>query len=248
MARWVGRAIALLLLAGLVAVPGHPLALAERRRARHRDDHQLRRRLHGRQGRPDHRHRDAAGELPRLQARDLPVLRRRRTPTTPTSGWSRTTSRSPATASPSPSRSCARARAATATSRSASAYTTMTGEHTYVIRYSIDDALGATDDGRGRVLLEPDPGRLADADPGLPADRAPAREVRRRVSCAVGSGRDGRLHGEARGDGFVVDDRRARREHPGHRAHDRSPWPPPSATGCPGRSGSTRSSAAASSG
>ncbi len=35
-------------------------------------------------------------------------------------------------------------------------------------------------EGSRRLLLEPDRRRLADADPGLPAHRAPAREVRRR--------------------------------------------------------------------
>ena len=60
-----------------------------------------------------------------------------------------------------------------------SADTTMDGEHTYVIRYSVDGVLSSRGEGLA-VLLEPDPGRLADADRAVHADRPPARRGQRR--------------------------------------------------------------------
>ncbi len=74
----------------------------------------------------------------------------------------------------------------------------MTGAHTYVIRYTIDDALGSTDDGQADFYWNLIPGGWRMPIQGSKADRAPAGEVRRR-RLRRRPGQDRRLYGEAHG-------------------------------------------------
>ena len=78
-----------------------------------------------------------------------------------------------------------------------SPYRTMTGDHTYVIRYSDRGRARVHRRRPGRVLLEPHPGRLADADPVVPADRPPACRGRSTSSAPSGAGATGGCRGEA---------------------------------------------------
>ncbi len=84
-----------------------------------------------------------------------------------------------------------------------SAYTTMTGAHTYVIRYDIDGALGSTGSGKAQLYWNLVPGgwrmpiQKSRLTVHLPADSG-------NVRCAIGQGRSGGCQGEPVGDGFVV--------------------------------------------
>lgn len=114
-----------------------------------------------------------------------------------------------------------------------SAGTTMTGAHTYVIRYRIDDALGATDDGRARFYWDLVPGgwrmpiESARLTVHLPAAAGP-------VDCAVGSGSTGGCEAQPTDDGFRVSTGRLEPNTPvtvrttldlDAPARDRLPWP-----------------------
>src|SRR3954466_9624024 len=84
-----------------------------------------------------------------------------------------------------------------------SAYTTMTGEHTYVIRYFIDDALGSTSSGKADFYWN-----LIGAGWRMPIQASrltvhlPAKFGQ--VKCAVGQGASSGCSARAAGDGFVV--------------------------------------------
>ena len=84
-----------------------------------------------------------------------------------------------------------------------SAYTTMTGEHTYVIHYVIDDALGSTDKGRADFYWN-----LIGAGWRMPIQASrltvhlPAKFGG--VFCAIGQGASGGCQARNAGDGFVV--------------------------------------------
>jgi uncharacterized membrane protein len=84
-----------------------------------------------------------------------------------------------------------------------SANTTMTGEHTYVIRYSIDGALGATPSGRADFYWN-----LIGAGWRLPIQASrltvhlPAKPGA--IKCAIGQGASGGCSARPTGDGFVV--------------------------------------------
>jgi uncharacterized membrane protein len=84
-----------------------------------------------------------------------------------------------------------------------SAYTTMTGEHTYVIRYFIDGALGATSSGKADFYWN-----LIGAGWRMPIQASrltvhlPAKPGA--VKCAIGQGSSGGCSARAAGDGFVV--------------------------------------------
>ncbi len=84
-----------------------------------------------------------------------------------------------------------------------SAATTMTGEHVYVIGYRIEDALGETDAGRADFYWNLIPGgwrmpiQASQLSVHLPAAFGP-------VQCAIGAGETGGCGGQKAGDGFVV--------------------------------------------
>ena len=84
-----------------------------------------------------------------------------------------------------------------------SAYTTMTGAHTYVIHYFIDDALGATDKGRADFYWNligagwRMPIQASRLTVHLPASFGP-------VKCAVGQGASSGCTAKTAGNGFVV--------------------------------------------
>lgn len=84
-----------------------------------------------------------------------------------------------------------------------SASSTITGDHTYVIRYSIDGALAPADGGRSQFYWDLVPGgwRMAIEQARLSV-HLPARP--QDVRCAVGSGKTGGCEAQDTEDGFVV--------------------------------------------
>ena len=84
-----------------------------------------------------------------------------------------------------------------------SPYRTMTGDHTYVIRYSIEGALGSTDDGRAEFYWNLIPGgwRMAIQSSRLTV-HLPAEAGD--IECAVGVGATGGCQARPTRDGFRV--------------------------------------------